>query len=635
MLLFAAASAAGMCSLVLIVACDRVASDGDEFNLREVEVDGVSPTGIAFANDRLYVADYGDQKVYAYSASGKRDRGADFDLDDDSSPQGMAFAKDRFYVVDGFDGKVYAYSASGRRDAAADFDLDDDVGNPEGISYANGRFYVVGRGLFGFLHDQKAYAYSASGQHDATADVAFAARSDFTTGIVHANDRFYVVDYADQKVYAYSASGQHDVAADFDLHADNNNPTGISHANGRFYVVDEIDGRVYVYDGSGQPLAAGAWELRVGEVGTASPLGPHPTDIAVSDGRFYVIEEAGDTVLRAYSASGQRDAAADIALSADTGNPKAIAYANGRSYVVAGRGFFRSDKAYAYSASGQRDGISDFELDADNGDATGMTYANDHFYIVDMLDEKVYVYSSSGQRDATADFALDVGNEFPNGIVHVHGRLHVVDRYDDRVYAYTFQGDRDVTADFHLRPGNGFPSGIAWANGRFHIVDQADNKVYTYTAVGIGMTRTPHATADSRTEAAAVGEATSDAAEAGALIDGSRGTKGGRAVAFAPGDTLSDLPVGFWSTDVVSHNAVIIRILGDTTVELGYGGYFDDVSNRYMCRSSEGCMVRDRVVAEGLIARSAVGEGSEDHQDPTQRRAIDTTRKADRTIENG
>ena len=112
--------------------------------------------GITFANDRFYVVDKFDVKVYAYQATGQRDLASDFDLDPDNEwPSGITFANDRFYVVDDEDDKVYAYQATGQRDSATDFDLNPDNDDARGITFANDRFYVVDE------EDYKVYAYSA------------------------------------------------------------------------------------------------------------------------------------------------------------------------------------------------------------------------------------------------------------------------------------------------------------------------------------------------------------------------------------------------------------------------------------------------------------------------------------------
>ena len=137
----------------------RVAVSASQMAIGGFDLDSVSnpwPTGIVFANDRFFVVDWIDDKVYAYQSSGQRDSASDFDLDSaNDSPEGITFANEKFYVVDNVDDKVYAYQSSGQRDSASDFDLDSDNGNATGITFADNKFYVVD------WFDDKVYSYSA------------------------------------------------------------------------------------------------------------------------------------------------------------------------------------------------------------------------------------------------------------------------------------------------------------------------------------------------------------------------------------------------------------------------------------------------------------------------------------------
>ena len=226
------------CSTAVRVTVSASQMEIADFDLASANGDA---QGIVFANNRFYVPDATDDKVYAYSASGQREPAADFDLHaDNADPGGITFANNRFYVPDATDDKVYAYSASGQRESAADFDLHADNANPGGITFANSRFFVVD------FADDKVYAYSASGQREPAADFALHADNEWQAGITFANDRFFVPDATDDKVYAYSASGQRESAADFALHVDSGNPRGITFTNNRFFVVDTTDDKVYV-----------------------------------------------------------------------------------------------------------------------------------------------------------------------------------------------------------------------------------------------------------------------------------------------------------------------------------------------------------------------------------------------------
>ena len=209
---------------------------------------------------------------------------SDFDLaPDNSRPEGITFGNGRFYVVDYRDEKVYAYHASGQRDAASDFDLTPDNSGPLGITFDNGRFYVVDEG-----RDEKVYAYHASGQRDAASDFDLAQDNSHPTKIIFGNGRLYVVDSWDDEVYAYHASGQRDAASDFDLAPNNSRPAGITFGNGRFYVVDSEDDKVYAYHASGQRDAASDFDL--------APNYSHPAGITFDNGRFYVVDSEDDKV---------------------------------------------------------------------------------------------------------------------------------------------------------------------------------------------------------------------------------------------------------------------------------------------------------------------------------------------------
>ena len=192
---------------------------------------------------------------------------------------------------------------------------------------------------------------------------------DDPTGITYANGRFYVVDDTRQKVYAYMSSGQRDATSDFNLSPDNRIPGGITYANDRFYVVDGRTDKVYAYMHSGQGAVASDFNL--------SPDNLPSDGITYANDRFYVADEYRDKVY-AYMSSGQHDTASDFNLSSDNVLAQGIIYANDRFYVADSYRF----KVYAYMSSGQRDVASDFNLSRDNGYPRGITYANGKFYLL-------------------------------------------------------------------------------------------------------------------------------------------------------------------------------------------------------------------------------------------------------------
>ena len=202
-------------------------------------------TGMAFADDRFFVLDAEDHKVYAYRTNAERDPDRDFALDvDNRGAEAIVHEDGKFYVIDRFDDKVYVYSTAGVRDADADFDLDDDNTNPNGIAFGNDRFYVVD------LSDDRIYAYKVSGERDRTAGFPLSQFNDTPWAMEFVDDRLYVIDNVNDRVYVYDLDGERDTALEFVLDFDNASPESITLADDRrFYVVDHFDDKVYGYPG--------------------------------------------------------------------------------------------------------------------------------------------------------------------------------------------------------------------------------------------------------------------------------------------------------------------------------------------------------------------------------------------------
>ena len=210
-----------------------------------------------------------------------------FDLDPKyRSPDGITYANGRFYVVHKSDKKVYAYQMSWQRDTAFDFDLFGADSWATGIAYGNGKFYVVDQRY------DKVYAYLPSGQRDSDSDFSLIAENDVANGLAYADDKLYVADLGnDRKAYAYLTSGQRDLASDFNLSVDNSllpYPSGVAYANGRFYVLEEHENRVYAYLPSGQRDSAYDFDLAAGNNRAGG--------IAYANGKFHVVDKSSSKV---------------------------------------------------------------------------------------------------------------------------------------------------------------------------------------------------------------------------------------------------------------------------------------------------------------------------------------------------
>ena len=205
-----------------------------------------NPQGITFANNKFWVVDFNDNKVYAYDNTRTRSSSDDFALGSaNGRPTGIAFANSMFWVVDSQDDKVYAYTSTGTYSSANDFDLESGNRDPFGITFGNNMFWVVDS------QDDKVFAYTSTGMRSSANDFDLASDNRTPEGITLENNKFWVANFTENKVYAYTSTGTYSSANDFDLESGNRELTGITFADNKFWVVDSSDKKVYVYDING------------------------------------------------------------------------------------------------------------------------------------------------------------------------------------------------------------------------------------------------------------------------------------------------------------------------------------------------------------------------------------------------
>ena len=212
------------------------------------------PVGIWSDGTTMWVADWGDDKVYAYRMSNRtRDSGKDFGLGyTNRRPVGIWSDGTTMWVADSADGKLYAYRMSNRtRDSGKDFDLHADNGYAKGIWSDRTTMWVADS------TDDKLYAYTLSdGARDSDKDFDLhdASGQDdngYAQGIWSDGTTMWVADHNDSKLYAYSLSTKaRDSAKDFDtLHAAGNvHPQGIWSDDTTVWVGDSAGGKVYSYN---------------------------------------------------------------------------------------------------------------------------------------------------------------------------------------------------------------------------------------------------------------------------------------------------------------------------------------------------------------------------------------------------
>ena len=223
-------------------------------------------------------------------------------------------------------------------------------------------------------------------------------------GITYANGRFYVLDNEDKHVYAYDGSGNRASSYDFALDPGaSRNYAGLTYANGRFYAVHGDTSMVHVWDSGGN---------RVGADDFSVPGSGLIRGIAYGNGRFYVLDERGSTSLsephriRVYDRNGNPDSSSDFDLEIASNDRNAnnivdlvgLEYANGRFFVLDGH---EDDKVYAYDSNGRRASLHDFDVPAD---VAGIVYAHNRFYLAGFGTGKVYAYGVSSRLPAGVTF---------------------------------------------------------------------------------------------------------------------------------------------------------------------------------------------------------------------------------------
>ena len=167
-----------------------------------------APSGIWSNGATMWVADLADDKIYAYSlATKERDTGREFDTlaAGNTVPQGIWSDGATMWVADGSEGKIYAYNlATKGRDAAKEFDTLTAAGNtaPQGIWSDDATMWVADNG------GDKIYAYGLATKERDTGrefDTLDAAGNREQRGMWSDGETMWVVDLGgNKKIYSYN-----------------------------------------------------------------------------------------------------------------------------------------------------------------------------------------------------------------------------------------------------------------------------------------------------------------------------------------------------------------------------------------------------------------------------------------------
>ena len=224
-----------------------------------------APRGVWGNDETIWVANDGSgnaDKLYAYNRSdGSRDTSADFDTlraAGNQDPRGICSDGTTMFVADNGDNKIYAYKMSDTtRDSGKDVTLDSANNSPQGLSCDSSHLWVAEDN-----NDltSKIFVYLRSdGSHVSTLDIGAGTLSPSTTvGAINNNDQrgmwsngttLFVVDHGDSQVYGYQLSDRtRDNDKNLSLDAANTNPWGLWFDGRVLWVADTADDKLYVYD---------------------------------------------------------------------------------------------------------------------------------------------------------------------------------------------------------------------------------------------------------------------------------------------------------------------------------------------------------------------------------------------------
>ncbi len=234
------------------------AAGGDRLRESDFALDAENgrPRAVAYAVGALYVVDSSD-RVFAYSRTGARKDESDFRVFDElRSPRpalGMTFYEGLFYLTNTLtrggrrSAQVFAYDKSGRVESGFSYGLarlGDGPSQPGGIAFGEGHLLILDRA------GTKAYARSLSGRREPSSDLEMEPANFAPEGIVYAERRYYVLNARGVKmVFAYGRRGEPLPESGFRLDPENDVPEGIALIGGVFFVLDGA-GRVFAYTAS-------------------------------------------------------------------------------------------------------------------------------------------------------------------------------------------------------------------------------------------------------------------------------------------------------------------------------------------------------------------------------------------------
>lgn len=340
-----------------------------------LDEENARPRAVAHADGTLYVVD-GSDKVFAYLTTGERDEESDFTAFEELSRRrpalGMTFHDGVFYFTNTLtsggqrSARVFAYDKSGNPESGFGYGLarlGDGPFQPGGIAFGQGHLLILD------ISGTKAYARTITGRRAPSSDLELEPANFAPEGIAYAQRRYYLLNARGTRmVFVYGPRGEPLPESWFRLDPDNTRPEGIAVVGGVLLVVDG-GGRVFAYTTAGDRHPTRDFDL--------SRHDTQPLDIVSTEDRVHVLYGSTGGGVFAYTATGVRDPDRDFALDGDSASPAGLGYGDGTFFVV---NTFPK-RIVAYSKSGVR--APERDLGHDIGNPRGFLYVERGFLVAD------------------------------------------------------------------------------------------------------------------------------------------------------------------------------------------------------------------------------------------------------------
>ena len=436
-------------------------------------------TGIWSDGTSMFVADFNDDKVYAYALSGgSRHSGREITLDADNGVAGglwgdpAAGGLGTLWVVDLSDKKLYAYDLYHSATGAPTIDGTPVVGetltaDASGIEDLDG------------IPDDVEFSYQwIRVDGDSDDDIAGANESAYTLVAADVGKQIKVrIGFTDSPGNDESVSSEATgvvtvavpITGDFDLHAANSNPAGIWGNDATIWISEDpglpsTSDKLFAYKRSNGHRDSGKDFDGLSAAGNNDPTG------IWSDGATMFVVDANDNKVYAYKMVddpdtmnvdefGTRDTSLEFDLHSSNNNAIGIWGNDDTIWISQNAAPASQDKLFAYKRKddpsttnvneyGARDSDKDFDglNDAGNNDLTGIWSDGTSMFVADFNDDKVYAYAlSGGSRHSGREITLDADNGVAGGLwgdpaAGGLGTLWVVDLSDKKLYAYDLPG---------------------------------------------------------------------------------------------------------------------------------------------------------------------------------------------------